>query len=783
MTTQELSTGSVTSAALTTGSVPISPPVTPPAASTTGYVSPPPTPGNNNYTNNVTEPGRCIYICEVEFCDFCPGVALNDLENCPSAPVLSFANGKTETFDQFNAISFGSFYTTLAGDVEGRIAVRNNLGLPNGAYSVGYEIRSGGAAAIDAPQPFSVVVGHDATWTSGAVYPLGNNIPYEAAQEFMYVGGSFTGPQDLKDVVVSGSSLGMNSGSLDAAFDQARAYYIVVATSFNTGTNVGGSVSVDSTGLFTLTCDSTSTLSVSVQVTGSQITATNTWAKVNCADQVQIVFNIIGNDDFTFSGNNLNHRQERVLYNILGTRTVTVQTEVRGNMLMPSSTLNQLSGVIKGIVIAVDIVSVLQINRDNCVVVGQPPIVPPETVICPAYETQCEGLIFPLKGNVYSFRDFNVISFNNFVGKSGDVEGRVAARNNCDCLGGYSVGYQLSTAGGGPDNSLPYSLVCGQNLNFPGGAVYPDGSGVPHAGAQENIFTGSNFTGPAYLAAQVTGSCASEQAGCLNQYFDAAETCYTGYSSSLSALPDNTVTQYYWSGMFINCTSNSSSQYVVSVDGAQLSGATYYVTNNCNFQAQWVINVRGTTDVQITGGSFPGVPGGIVYNIIGSRSIYVHDTNLVGNVLAPLATLNMTTGVINGKVVVGNVVNSLQINREGQCPVPTSVTVATVSTNSCPAGTNTIYVANPLAFQINDQVNDRDNNTYTITGIYPLSVSVTPSLVRLISQQELIHYTANSAAARTMVQYNQTTNENHNINGAGQMAASLVVMAIIALFI
>jgi len=96
---------------------------------------------------------------------------------------------------------------------------------------------------------------------------------------------------------------------------------------------------------------------------------------------------------------------------------------------------------------------------------------------------------------------------------------------------------------------------------------------------------------------------------------------------------------------------------------------TYTSVDNCNVQANWAINIGGTGDVFIRGDSFPGVPGAVVYNVIGSgRTISVDETAVNGAILAPLNTLNQTGGVILGKVVAGNIVNALQVNRENTCP-------------------------------------------------------------------------------------------------------------------
>jgi len=130
---------------------------------------------------------------------------------------------------------------------------------------------------------------------------------------------------------------------------------------------------------------------------------------------------------------------------------------------------------------------------------------------------------------------------------------------------------------------------------------------------------------------------------------------------------------------------------------AEFASFTYTTTGNCNYQARWYINIRGTDDVTISGASFPGVPGGIVYNVIGcDRTITVTQTALAGHLLAPCSDVNQPDGVITGKVVARNVIASRQINRENTCPAQTTVQVPVVVAsmeNNLASFTNNFLIA------------------------------------------------------------------------------------------
>jgi len=257
--------------------------------------------------------------------------------------------------------------------------------------------------------------------------------------------------------------------------------------------------------------------------------------------------------------------------------------------------------------------------------------------------------------------NFDVISFGGFVANTGDIEGRLAVRNSAHIGSGWSVGYQthlLST-----DLTLPFAAVIGGDLSWNSGAAYPDGSQSPYAGARENLFVGGAFTGPNYLGQLVTGSCSTS--GCLNSQFDAAQSCYSGYQSSMASLSDNVAKLIQWSGLYITCNSPSETQYVVSLTAAEMSQYTWISLNQCNPNARWVINLRGTGDLTITGGSFPASSAAsVLYNFVGSgRTLNILNTQLEGSILAPNNKVNEPSGVILGKVIAADITASLQVNK------------------------------------------------------------------------------------------------------------------------
>jgi len=683
-------------------------------------------------SNPTPSPGRPAYICEVMFANFCPGSpstpangAPSRTDNCPSDPVLHLG-GQAYTMDGFNSISFGNFYAP-SGDVEGRSAIAGNLNLPNGGYSFGYELRTSGVSALDTPYPFSLVVGGNAKFTSGAVYPDGSAL-YGGNREDMFVGGTFTGPQYMRERVTGGSGCG--GSCLASDFANARAYYTLLQNSF-------AGVADSATAIFeyeehskmTITCASSSASGYSITVSGAAFSAVTEYETHGCNADAQWVFNINGNGPVDFNGMYFEHRQERTLYNVLGSgRIVGIHTEVRGSILAPNNIYSQVEeGVVKGVVIAADMTQVHQINRVDCVRPAPPPVTPPPVVhYCPEWETECSGLTFPLGDEVHSFRDFSVISFGSFVANTGDVEGRLAARYDVNLGAGYSVGYELRTANNIPDASLPYSLVAGRDLTWISGSLHPDGTGIPYVGDEEDAFVGRTNTVASYLQSRVTASCHGTD-GCLESYFTASKNCYLGYQNHLSGLSDNVVKHIEWSAMILTCSDHMADQYVVSITADEMSQYTYYAVDGCNVQASWVINVRGSENVVIKGDNFPAIPGGVIYNIVGcGRTVGVTETEVHGAILAPCGVLDQTGGVIKGKVVVGDVRHALQINR-ASCPNPGDIIISTPTTSAAPVGNPFINVGT-AALQGGDNI-AINGFKYVVTSSSPDGkVEITPKL-------------------------------------------------------
>jgi len=422
----------------------------------------------------------------------------------------------------------------------------------------------------------------------------------------------------------------------------------------------------------------------------------------NCNANAAYVFNVVANgdgtDDVTVSGAGQTFADSsNVVYNFPtsserrrdgGLRSInTPNGGLVGGFLGANCNLDAGTGVNTGITVAGNIANSNQFNKPTCPPPAPPQSPPNGSPLCPFFETDCSGLNFPLGEVDASFRDFNVISFGDFNANTGDVEGRIAVRNDFTVGSGFSVGYEIQT-GNGIDNFVPYSLVAGGNCVFTSGAVYPEGNNIPYPGAEEDIFCGGSFTGEDDLAARVS-SC-NGITGCLDSDFDAAQACYATFSDALANQADNVEVQVQYDALILTCDDNTASAYSVSVTSSDFASSTYYVVSNCNLQSTFVINVVGTDDVTFAGDNFPGISGGVIYNIVGTGRTINVQTEVNGNLLAPFNILDQTGGVIEGKVVVGTVEFSLQINKP-DCPNPPPITVSGIAGDNS-AGTDRFVV-------------------------------------------------------------------------------------------
>jgi len=263
-------------------------------------------------------------------------------------------------FENFNALSFDGFVANT-GDTEGRIAAKNNVQLGAG-YSVGYLTKNAGVNGQFTP--YALVAGRDLSWGSGAVYPDGSGIPIpEQLQEEIFVGGVATNLPGYLQALVTGTC--GTPGCLDASFDTAFNFYKFTQSQF-AALPANTQATVQFQGL-SITCNDAAATRYVLNVQGDTLSGVTWYTTHGCNLGAVWVINVLGSGNVQFQGDFLPTIAEKTVWNIIGAgRTVTVLTEVRGNMLAPQNTLSQTGGVIKGKVVFGNIAFSLQINLPDC---------------------------------------------------------------------------------------------------------------------------------------------------------------------------------------------------------------------------------------------------------------------------------------------------------------------------------------------------------------------------------------------------------------------------------
>jgi len=341
----------------------------------------------------------------------------------------------------------------------------------------------------------------------------------------------------------------------------------------------------------------------------------------------------------------------------------------------------------------------------------------------------------------------------------------------------WTVGYQLNTLY--TDNSLPYTLIVGRNARYNRGEVHPNGGVTDkYPGmTRENIFVGGEMDAPDYLLERADGGNGCGVTGCLDFWFDSARECYQGFSNGLAAMESNAhASIIYGDGLLLTCASNVEDMYAVNVDASMFNQIQWFVVDNCNLYAEWIINIGGNGGVVLRGESFPSVTGGVVYNILNTgRTIEVVSTGLFGHLLAPSHHLVMNNSVIIGKVVVASAARIRQTNRP--CPErDLQKKIEVVVEQDTPPGQNVPF--------LNDVVNIGDVITlngkeYTVIGFDDQGKAIfVPPLADFISAGERGTFEFNE-----MSDERRPDTEDENMSSAVATKVFFALIAVIVAFL
>lgn len=261
------------------------------------------------------------------------------------------------TVSDWNVVSFGDFDANT-GDVEGRLAVRGSCKLGNG-FSIGYEIINVGANRTDNVQPYSLVVGKDLTWGSGALYPDRTGIPHGSQKEDMYVGGTVNAPSYLEARRTGGPC----AGCLDKAFDDIRPWYQNLGIRW--ASHPTNMVATYNNGGIFLTANDQFAARYYVHIPADIFTKSTYFSGSGINVGAEFIVTIDGGD-VEFSGGDMPSISERTVFNIVGKRNVYNKHTIKGSLLAPDSVLYQTGGDEIGFVVVGDIKSFVQSRKPFC---------------------------------------------------------------------------------------------------------------------------------------------------------------------------------------------------------------------------------------------------------------------------------------------------------------------------------------------------------------------------------------------------------------------------------
>jgi len=148
-------------------------------------------------------------------------------------------------------------------------------------------------------------------------------------------------------------------------FDAAQTYFVNITNKLSSlGTNAVATV-VYGDGLL-LTCTQIDTL-YHVKVSAGILSSTNWYLTSGCTFNAAWVIDVTGTDNVNFQGSPFSGVVERVIYNIPNGNSITANNGVAGNILAPTSTYTQTTGVTYGRLIVGNVTFARQNNKPNCI--------------------------------------------------------------------------------------------------------------------------------------------------------------------------------------------------------------------------------------------------------------------------------------------------------------------------------------------------------------------------------------------------------------------------------
>jgi choice-of-anchor A domain-containing protein len=234
----------------------------------------------------------------------------------------------------------------------------------------------------------------------------------------------------------------------------------------------------------------------------------------------------------------------------------------------------------------------------------------------------------------------NLFSLGNFSASGSDVEGAVLVKGNFTASN-YSVNKKDKDAFGS------YSLMVGGNLSYTSAAL---NNGSYYAGGKTTLTS--------------VGTDKNTKSSTVNPAnFNAMANNVKNVSTALSKATETGRSAVQYGGMTL--TGTNKSVEVFDITGAALSSVNYFNLSNLKAGSTLIFNISGKDAI---GFNQNGVglnafdKFNVLYNFYEATNINLQNVGVYGSILAPLATVTGSGGVVNGNVIVGNWLSNVQVN-------------------------------------------------------------------------------------------------------------------------
>lgn len=249
---------------------------------------------------------------------------------------------------------------------------------------------------------------------------------------------------------------------------------------------------------------------------------------------------------------------------------------------------------------------------------------------------------------------FNLFVLEDLNQPSSDTQGKVAVGRDA-YFANYSVGDQLPNSNGAVD-----VLIAGRNLTYMSGGIYGG-----------NVVYGNTTNLPISAVSILHGTLRQD----YPIDFAAAGTFLNNLSSQLSLYTVNGTNTIQWGG--ITLTGTDPFLNIFSISGSDLSSSNN-VTINVPNGSVVLVNIDGTSVSWMGGLTVNGTAvTNVLYNFHQATSLTIQGIDVRGSILAPLATVNFSSGVQNGQMICKNLFGQGQFNLalfSGNIPLPPDIT-------------------------------------------------------------------------------------------------------------